>query len=166
METDPLQQLRDVHTPPDPSWWPPAPGWWLLAAALLGLIVWLVLTLARAHQRRAPLRAAGEVLAHLKQRFDDGETDADNYLHASNEVLKRLLVRAYGQAHYAPMAGQEWLDALDSLSASTQFTAGPGRALGDARFSHHPEVDVAALHMLLQGLLQQVAGAEFVRSHR
>ncbi|MBP6325901.1 MAG: DUF4381 domain-containing protein, partial [Dokdonella sp.] len=21
-------QLRDIHLPPDPSWWPPAPGWW------------------------------------------------------------------------------------------------------------------------------------------
>jgi hypothetical protein len=25
-------QLRDIHLPPDPSWWPPAPGWWMLAA--------------------------------------------------------------------------------------------------------------------------------------
>ena len=27
--------LRDIHLPPDPSWWPPAPGWWMLAGLLL-----------------------------------------------------------------------------------------------------------------------------------
>ena len=27
--------LRDIHLPPDPSWWPPAPGWWMLAALVV-----------------------------------------------------------------------------------------------------------------------------------
>lgn len=35
--------LRDIHLPPEPSWWPPAPGWWLLLGlvlVLLGSAVW------------------------------------------------------------------------------------------------------------------------------
>ena len=39
MQSDPLQQLRDVHLPPDPSWWPPAPGWWILAAVIAVIIL-------------------------------------------------------------------------------------------------------------------------------
>ena len=36
---NPELQLRDIHLPPEPSWWPPAPGWWLLAAILVAAIV-------------------------------------------------------------------------------------------------------------------------------
>ena len=36
---NPQLQLRDIHLPPEPSWWPPAPGWWLLA---LLLVIYLV----------------------------------------------------------------------------------------------------------------------------
>jgi hypothetical protein len=35
--------LRDIHLPPEPSWWPPAPGWWVLAVLVLvgiSLLVW------------------------------------------------------------------------------------------------------------------------------
>src|SRR5262249_43714601 len=45
--------LRDIHLPPDPSWWPPAPGWWLLAIALLVLAAFAIRTLVRAWRERA-----------------------------------------------------------------------------------------------------------------
>lgn len=65
--------LRDIHLPPEPSWWPPAPGWWLLAVLLLALIttgsVLLRRRLGRQRRRRALL----------------AEVDRIWELHASND---------------------------------------------------------------------------------
>ena len=30
--------LRDIHLPPEPSWWPPAPGWWILFVLAMGVL--------------------------------------------------------------------------------------------------------------------------------
>jgi uncharacterized protein DUF4381 len=156
MESDPLQQLRDVHLPPDPSWWPPAPGWWILAALAFALLAWSVAQLIAAYRRRAPIRLTKSMLEMLYADFQAGRIDAIAYMHQSNELIKRLLVRAYRRRAYAPLAGQTWLEALDQISGTRRFTDGPGRALGEARFSAHPDVDVAGLNNSLQLLLKKV----------
>jgi len=156
MESDPLQQLRDVHLPPDPTWWPPAVGWWLIAALAVAAAVWLILQAVQAYRRRAPLRQAGSLLQALLAAHQRGDISAAEFLHQGNELLKRVLVRAYGRREYAPMAGQAWLAALDELSGTDHFSNGPGKVLGEARFSANPEVDVAALHAELELLLSKV----------
>lgn len=156
MEADPLQQLRDVHLPPDPSWWPPAIGWWVAAAVAVLLVIWCATSLLRAYQRRAPIRYTRQHLTQLFEAYQSGSLDAETYLHRSNELIKRLLVRALGKAELGPLAGQPWLEALDAISGSQQFTDGAGRVLGNARFSTHPQVDVEALNQAYQRLLKGV----------
>ena len=131
MQTDPLQQLRDVHMPADPSWWPPAPGWWLIAAAAIALLVWLTFKLLQAWQARAAIREARTIHLNNLARFQEGEIDEKRYTDITNELLKRLLVVAMGRTQLAPLSGQAWLEALDDPSQSDQFTAGPGSALAD-----------------------------------
>jgi len=68
-------QLRDIHLPPDPSWWPPAPGWWVLAVLVLAMLLagaWLW----RRQRRMARQRA--QVLVELDRRRSSraGERDA------------------------------------------------------------------------------------------
>ena len=156
MESDPLQQLRDVHLPPDPGWWPPAPGWWLLAALALAVTVWLLARARAAYRRRAPLREAKQLLQGLLDDHARGSITDGDFLHQSNEILKRVLVRGYGHRQYAPLSGQSWLRALDDLSGTDQFTAGCGQVLGEARFSAQPQVDVKALNRELELLLSKV----------
>ena len=134
MQSDPLQQLRDVHAPIDPSWWPPAPGWWVLASALIGCLVWLSWRMWSAWRRGAPLRAARKIHQNYCNALGSGEIDIPTYLHLSNELLKRVLVRGYRQYRFAPLSGDRWLHELDRLSKSDAFTCGPGKALGDNRF--------------------------------
>ena len=155
MESDPLQQLRDVHLPLDPSWWPPAIGWWLLVLLCIAALVWLANRATRAYRRRAAMRASRALLAELYATYQAGQLSAHDYLHKSNELLKRVLVRAYGLARYARLSGEPWLTALDEISDSREFTQGAGNALGAGRFRAAPEVDVDALHNLLQKLLRQ-----------
>ena len=47
MQTDPLQQLKPLHLPPDPSWWPPAIGWWVLLLVLVILAAWILYRLTK-----------------------------------------------------------------------------------------------------------------------
>ena len=156
MEGDPLQQLRDVHLPPDPSWWPPAFGWWLFALILLTTLVWACWQLLETYKKRAPSRAAKAQLGDLYHRYQAGEISAVEYLHASNELLKRLMVRAYQQTSYARLSGNAWLNILDELSGTSKFTSGAASVLGNSRFSAEPKVDVEQLHSALQQVLSKV----------
>jgi len=156
MESDPLQQLRDVHLPPDPAWWPPALGWWIVVLATIALIVWLIWRATRAYRSRAPIRAARHLLEDIYDQYQAGAISAVDYLHQCNELLKRLLVRALGREQMGRLSGRPWLHALDQVSNSTSFTEGPGDALGDMRFTAHPQIDVDALHPQLQVILNKV----------
>lgn len=156
MEGDPLQQLRDVHLPPDPSWWPPAIGWWLVALLILLALGWTCQQLFQAYKKRAPSRAARAQLTDLYHRYQAGEISAIEYLHNSNELLKRLMVRAYQQTSYARLSGDAWLRVLDEISGTSKFTSGSADVLGNVRFSAEPEVDVEQLHSALQQVLKKV----------
>lgn len=142
---DPLQQLRDIHLPADPSWWPPAPGWWLLAllalAALTGALWWLL----QAWRLRRPRRLARQLLKALEERHGLGELSDAAYVHEVNEVLKRLLVRGLRRPGVAALQGEGWLRWLDAEARSRDFTTGPGRVLGEARFQRAFDVDAEAL---------------------
>ncbi|XOV81924.1 MAG: DUF4381 domain-containing protein [bacterium] len=156
MQSDPLQQLRDVHLPPDPSWWPPAYGWWLLAAVSVAAVIWLSRAMIRSYKKRAPSRAAGTQLAQLYSRYQAGEISATQYLHNGNELLKRLLVRAYRQQSYARLSGDAWLQVLDELSGSSEFSTGAASVLGNSRYSAQPQIDVDQLHTALKKVIAKV----------
>ncbi len=149
MQTDPLQQLKDVHLPADPSWWPPAIGWWLLAGLLIWLVAWGILRALRAWRYRAPIREMRKRMDTLLHEFNTARINAHDYTHQANELIKRLLVRAYGQSKYAQLTGAAWLQELDTLAMTTEFSKGPGQALGDTRFSKNLDVDVKYLHSLI-----------------
>jgi len=155
MQPDLLQQLRDLHLPADPAWWPPAPGWWLLALMLLCGVVMLVRFLLRLHRSRQPFREARRLYAELHARYRAGTIDAKAYLHGSNELLKRLVIFGIRAPEARRANDENWLALLDALSDSTAFTEGPGRALGNQRFSASPQVDVESLHPVVSRFLAQ-----------
>ena len=154
MQADPLQQLRDVHLPADPSWWPPAPGWWVLTAMVLGLAGWAIYALIRRYRSRAPIRLAQQALQDLNHRAPD-QTDVA-YASAINEILKRLLVHGLKRYDYAPLSGQEWLQALDIESGTNSFSNGAGQILGNARFAPATKVDPDALNACVDTLISNL----------
>ena len=84
------------------------------------------------------------MLDELYADYGRGAVSAVEYLHHGNELLKRLLVRAFGRSEYARLSGEDWLRALDQISASDAFTNGAGRALGDERFRVHVNLRLGA----------------------
>lgn len=84
--------LRDIHLPPEPSWWPPAPGWRVLAALLLVLLlaaIWLWRRHRRAlHQREYVLLELDRLV--LRHRRDGDQVALASGLH---QLLRRVARR-------------------------------------------------------------------------
>ena len=160
MQADPLQQLRDIHLPAEPSWWPPAPGWWVLALILICGLVWVGFWLARRYQRRRPFARARALLDEYYLQYRRDRLGPLEFAHASNALLKRLIVHVGHDDAARPASGDAWLALLDNYDASNAFSAGPGKALGDQRFRANSTidgaVDVDALHALLSQFILKV----------
>ena len=84
--------LRDIHLPPEPSWWPPAPGWWLLVALLL-LALLVALWLSRRYRRVR--RQRQQVLLELDRLVLRHQRDGDQAALASglHQLLRRVARR-------------------------------------------------------------------------
>src|SRR5471032_2731805 len=85
-------KLRDIHLPPDPSWWPPAPGWWALT------VLFLVMLLAGAwlwRRRLQLVRQRAQVLAELDRLLLQHQHDGDQAMLASgmHQLLRRVARR-------------------------------------------------------------------------
>lgn len=146
-------QLRDIHLPPDPSWWPPAPGWWVLALIGIVLLSWLARRMWRRwHQQRWRRRVLAEFDSAVAQH-----ASAANHV-ALTAAISSLLRRTSRMLDVSGVAlqGDAWLQFLDARMRGTEFTSGVGRVLLDAPFRPHAEVDAAALIALSRRWLQHV----------
>ncbi|MDO3382204.1 DUF4381 domain-containing protein [Gilvimarinus algae] len=148
--SNPLANLRDIHTPEAIGWWPMAPLWWLLIALLmLSLAALLYLWLRRRQRNRYRALAKSELgtLASIE--------DNKALARAINDLLKRTAIHAYG-ADCATLYGERWLRFLDaSLDGGQAFSQGPGSALGMNSYRPRPDIERQALLELTQRWLGQ-----------
>ena len=135
---NPELPLRDIHLPPEPSWWPPAPGWWIVFALALILLFflsrWLLRAFRRSRRRRA-LYASFEAAAALSEPTMRAA--------AISQVLRRAA--RLRDPNAATLQGEEWLRFLDGDAKAANdaaFSAGPGRVLLDAPYRPQVESDV------------------------
>ena len=153
--------LRDIHLPPDPSWWPPAPGWWIVAIVLLAAIgfgAWMFVREWRERQWRRRVAA---------------ELDRIAAMHAAQPVqlaaeVSQLLRRAslLIEPNAAALEGDAWLAFLDrqldggtATKQSVRFQSDAGRALLDAPYRRADDpaaqVDANALLGLARNWLKR-----------
>lgn len=145
--------LRDIHLPPDPSWWPPAPGWWLLTLLLVTVVLLLSRALHRAHRRRRDRATLLAALADLR-RLHPVESQPVALLAALSELLRRASKRHAPQA--LTLRDEAWLQFLDRGLPGQPFSAGPGRLLIDGPYRRTVDpADVAALATLVERRLQR-----------
>lgn len=123
--------LRDIHLPPEPSWWPPAPGWWVLAMLLLLLCAWLLRRVLR--QRRLSLARRS-----LQHEFDAACVAHPSSTDAAGQVAALSLLLRRATKQYAPQAlalrDEDWLAFLDDEDAAQPFRRGAGRLMLDGPF--------------------------------
>lgn len=145
-------ELRDIHLPADPSWWPPAPGWWMVAVLILGFVLWLGLSMRRrAHQARWRQR----ILAEVDRLAADEplKSDTPRLIAALSQLLRRTGRMIRDDA--ATLRGQAWLDFLDSILATDEFSQGPGRVLLEGPYQRESSVDGDALVALVRRWMQR-----------
>jgi hypothetical protein len=125
--------LRDIHLPPEPSWWPPAQGWWVLAVLILvgiSVVAWGWRRHRQTKRRRQRiLRELEQVATQYRQ---DGNAAA---LAGGIQQLLRRVARQHLPAA-AQQRGEAWrrtlarmpLDpgALETLLALDRHIYQPG----------------------------------------
>lgn len=114
-------ELRDIHLPPDPSWWPPAWGWWLLGVLILGVLLLLAWCWRR---YRREVRQRRRVLAGLDALVARHQHDGDHAALAGGlqQLLRRVARQHDPQA--AQQRGEAWRLTLARmpLDAAAQST--------------------------------------------
>jgi len=159
MKPDPLAGLRDIHMPEPVSWWPPAPGWWLLTGLVLLVIAGLVWWLRRRKQQRQKPKQFSQ-REMLKEAFDelerleglaDAGADSGSVAIELSALLRRLAIGLKPEdASIAGLSGDDWLSWLDAQWDKHVFSDGVGRALLDAPYQRHSQVDIDQLLPLLR----------------
>ena len=145
---DPLAQLRDIHLPDPVGWWPPAPGWWLLAMVLLAIIAATTHFISRYIRRNRYRKEARQELQRL-----NAERLGHSTRHTVEQLamlLRRVAIQTCGRVAVAPLVGQAWLKFLDSKGETDQFTAGPGKVLGEGHYRPTVEADLDQLFQLVE----------------
>jgi len=153
--------LRDIHLPPDPSWWPPAPGWWIVAIVVLvaiGFGAWVLVREWRERQWRRRVAAELDRIA---------TTHAAQPVRLAAEV-SQLLRRAslLIEPSAAALEGDAWLAFLDkqidggtATKPDVRFQSNTGRALLDAPYRRADDpgahVDTNALLGLARSWLKR-----------
>jgi len=102
---NPLQDLKDIHTPTAIESWPPAYGWWLLLALLLLCIYLLSTWIVKVRKVRLAKRQALKAL----QQIDGSNVDSVSQL---NQLLKRVAMTYFPTQNVQQMHGERWADFL------------------------------------------------------
>ncbi len=150
--------LRDIHLPPEVSWWPPAPGWWLL---LLGLVILIVAIYAvRQHWKRRYFRRLALSQLEVLERQYGEQKNAQQLLKDLSRLLRQTSLLHFPQHDCAGLVGEAWLDFLDQSLPEKSFSQGVGRLLADGPYlPKTTTIDAEALLSLCRNWIRRLPAA-------
>lgn len=130
-DTDPLSQLRDVVTPDGVSWWPPAPGWWLvlILIVLAGYVLRYFLKRKRSFRWKDQAREEVQAIHRLMGQVEKNNTEI---LARISALFRRVAIAIDSREAVASLTGRVWLEKLDQLAGTKDFTGGTGKLLDES----------------------------------
>jgi len=156
---NPLEQLRDIHLPPDVPAWPPAIGWWLIAGLalliFLVLLAWIWRTWRANAYRREALRACEVLEDRIK-----GAMDYRSIIIEISTLLKRTALTAFPRSDVAVLTGDAWMLFLEARSGGVSFSVDSSTLLLETAFGSKPAQDIGAVLQLLR------EARAWIRSHQ
>jgi len=115
-----LEHLRPNHLPEPVGLWPPAIGWWLLAGLIIlvlaGLAIYVYRRWKQTRYRSQALQLADDAFGQYQQHQDPRKLAQQ-----CNELLKRVALHAFPNAHVAGLTGAEWSEFLATTGGLPQF---------------------------------------------
>jgi Domain of unknown function (DUF4381) len=157
-DTDPLAQLRDIHTPMPVDWWPLAPGWWFLLVLSLALLIVICIWVLRRHRANAYRRTAR---AELAQHYHNWQQNGAGlaYLQSANDILKRTAMLSYKNSAVQGLSGSQWCEFLDQHRDGTDDTGFGNSSFESALYSNENLLaDITSLHKLADRWLHKHQG--------
>ncbi|WP_430387632.1 DUF4381 domain-containing protein [Dyella sp. 20L07] len=104
--------LRDIHLPPEPSWWPPAPGWWIVGVLVLLAVSFAFWFWRRRRQQRAIERV---MLAELDGLVAQWRGHPSRLVAGLHQLLRRGALRYDTEA--GQRQGNSWRRTLAQVPA-------------------------------------------------
>lgn len=158
-----ISQLRGLHFPEDPSWWPPAPGWWVAVALVLLVLGWLFRRLRISRRDPSGSWQQSALSQHhvLLTEFNNG-APLNEVLAWSSVLMRRVALAKLPRHQSAGVQNDAWLQMLDKIGSTNQYSDGPGRLLLDHPYRQHSDVDhqqVADLLELMHNTISNTSGA-------
>lgn len=147
--------LRDIHLPPQISWWPPAPGWWLLLLVFATLFIVLFWTRQYSRRRRFK-RLALSRLTELEQQYQE-QTDARQLQQSLSYLLRQSAILHFPHDNCAGLIDEAWLNFLDQPLDGKPFSQGVGQLLSHGPYRPQAgDSDVRALLELCRNWVQRL----------
>ncbi len=126
-----LAQLKDIHLPNEISKYPPAPIYFILffSAAFIFVSIFFY---KRYQSKTKNKKYALKQLKEIKLLTLMG--DDLNAIQDLSILLRQVALTAFPRENIASLNGADWLEFLDSISSTTEFTNGSGQILATAPF--------------------------------
>ncbi len=154
MNSDPLAELRGLALPETIGVWPMAIGWWVLLSIIIMLLLVCVYYVRKHALGRRWKKQAKLELYELRSLQKEGIEHNEQILTASSKLFRRVALHIDSREDVAALSGQAWLEKLDQLSHSTEFTQGSGQILADVVWKK-PEENVFVQLPSLLDLLER-----------
>lgn len=144
-----LDQLKDIHLPPEPSWWPLAWGYYVVFVIVAAIVV-LGIFLFKIYRKRLTIKKSiARELSQIEQRFL-AEGDLAR-LQTELSWLIRRVARLKAKSSTAAILDSKTSSVL--LFGQKQEAARLVELLEKDRFKAHPEVDGHELLHIVKELM-------------
>lgn len=156
---NPLDQLKDIHTPDAIGLWPPAIGWYLVLIFLIAVLVLAGVMLWRRWQQNAYRRAALRECDEIEREITAGSDCRAAAIRIAT-LLKRTALSVFPRGEVAPLSGDAWILFLESNASETRFSIASSQLLIEASFRESPPDNQSDVAQLL------IEARQWIRKHQ